>query len=82
MTPEDRLAQITKARAEYDALQANADRARLRLMTQIGKALAEGAALPPEQKRRLGPSAIARAADFTREYISQIRDGKTGPRTP
>jgi hypothetical protein len=76
MTPAERLALIAKTRAEYDSLQAEADRARIRLMTQIGKALEEHAALPAEQKRQLGPSAIGRAAGFTREYIAQIRSKK------
>jgi hypothetical protein len=69
VTPTDRLALIARARAEYD-------RARARLMSQVGKALAEADDLPDERKRELGPSAIGRAAGFTREYISQIRDGR------
>jgi len=76
MTPEDRLAQIAKARDAYNEQRADADRAHARLMTQISKGLAEWAALPEGQKRKLGPSAIGRAAGFTREYITQIRDGK------
>lgn len=69
MTPDERLALIAKARAEYD-------RARARLMSQIGKALDEGEALPQERRRELGPSAIGRVAGFTREYISQVRDAR------
>jgi outer membrane protein TolC len=76
MTPAGRLAQIAKTRAEYDDVQAEADRIRTRLMSQIGKALEEHAALPDERKRELGPSAIGRAAKFTREYIAQIRSKK------
>lgn len=68
MTPDERLAQIAKTRAEYD-------RVRERLFRQINEALAEGAALPEGQTRKLGPSAIGRAASFTREYIAKIRDG-------
>ena len=67
VTPDERLALIAKARAEYD-------RARSRLMFQVRRALDEADELPPERKRELGPSAIGRAAKFTREYISQIRD--------
>lgn len=69
VTPAERLALIAKARAEYD-------RARERLMSQVHKALDEGHELPEDRKRELGPSAIGRAAGFTREYISQIRDGR------
>ena len=69
MEPDERLASIRKARADYD-------KARARLFGQIRTALAEGAALPERERRKLGPSTIARAADFTREYITQIRDGK------
>jgi hypothetical protein len=69
VTPEERLAQIAKDRADYD-------RARDRLFRHIGEALDDAGALPEADKRRLGPSAIARAADFTREYISKIRDGR------
>lgn len=76
MTPDERLALIAKARAEYDARQAEADAAHKRLMAQIGKGLDEAAKLPGDQKRKLGPSAIGRAANFTREYISKIRDGR------
>lgn len=76
MTPAERLALVAKARAEYERTQVDAETARTRLMTQIAKALAEGAALPEERKRELGPSAIGRASGFTREYISQIRDGR------
>lgn len=79
MTPAERLAQIAKTRAEYDGLQGEADRVRTRLMAQIGKALEEHAALPDEQKRQLGPSAIGRAAGFTREYIAQIRAARRSP---
>lgn len=76
VTPDERLAAIAKARSEYDGKQADADAARKKLMTQIGKALTEARELPEGERRKLGPSAIARAARFTREYISQIRDGK------
>jgi hypothetical protein len=69
MTPAERLALIAKARAEYD-------RARERLMSQIGKALDEADDLPADRKRELGPSAIGRAAQFTREYVSQLRDAR------
>jgi hypothetical protein len=68
MDPDERLALIRKARADYD-------RARERLFRQISEALADGAQLPETEKRRLGPSAIGKAADFTREYIAKIRDG-------
>lgn len=76
VTPDDRLAAIAKARAEYDDRQADADAARGRLMTQIRKALAEGRELPEGERRKLGPSAIGRAAKFTREYVAQLRDGR------
>ena len=69
MEPDERLAQIRRARAEYD-------RARARLFGQIRAAITEGAGLPDGQRRKLGPSAIARASEFTREYITQLRDGK------
>lgn len=69
MEPDERLERIRKARGEYD-------RARSRLFREIGEALTEGSALPDGDKRKLGPSAIARAANFTREYISKIRDGR------
>jgi hypothetical protein len=68
MTPDERLAQIARARADYD-------RARERLFRNISEALSESASLPEGEKRKLGPSAIARAASFTREYIAKIRDG-------
>jgi outer membrane protein TolC len=76
VTPTERLTQIAKARAEWEPLQAEADRARQRLMYQINRALDEHEALPDEEKRKLGPSAIGRAAGFTREYIAQIRSKK------
>lgn len=69
MTPAERLALVAKARAEYD-------RAHDRLFRQIGTALDEADELPEERKRELGPSAIGRAAKFTREYIAQIRDSR------
>jgi hypothetical protein len=72
MTPAERLALIAKARTEYD-------RAHGRLFRQIGDALDDAEALPPERKRELGPSAIGRAAKFTREYISQLRDARRSP---
>jgi hypothetical protein len=72
------LLDIREARAEYDLLQADADAdaAHRELMTRIGKALDEAEALPEGERRKLGPSAIGRAANFTREYISKIRDGR------
>jgi hypothetical protein len=69
MTPDERLAQIAKTRAEYD-------RVRERLFRQIKEGLADGEQLPEKERRKLGPSAIGRAANFTREYIAHIRDGK------
>ena len=69
MEPDERLEQIRKDRADFD-------RARERLHRHIGEALEEAAALPEADKRKLGPSAIGRAANFTREYISKIRDGR------
>jgi hypothetical protein len=79
VTPKERLAQITKTRAEWEPLQQEADRVRQRLMSQIGKALDEQDALPDERKRELGPSAIGRAAGFTREYIAQVRAARRSP---
>lgn len=78
MTPAERLAAVARARADYDTAQAEAERQRGRLMAQIGKALDEGAGLPPARRRELGPSAIGRAAKFTREYVAQIRAAKGG----
>lgn len=49
-------------------------------MYQIGKGLDEAEELPPDRKRELGPSAIGRAAQFTREYVSQLRDSRHSPR--
>lgn len=72
MTPAERLALIARARTDYD-------RARERLMSQVRKALDEADELPESRKRELGPSAIGRAASFTREYISQLRDGRPAP---
>jgi len=70
MTPDERLTQIARTRAEYD-------RVRGRLFRQISDALDAGAALPTKaERRKLGPSAIGRAASFTREYIAKIRDGR------
>ena len=69
MEPDERLEQIRQARAGYD-------RARARLFREIRSAFADGEALPEEQRRKLGPSAIHRASGFTREYIAKIRDGK------
>ena len=63
----DHLDRISKARADYD-------RSRARLFRYISEALAEHDRLPKGAARRLGPSAIARAAGFTREYIAKIRD--------
>ena len=71
MEPDERLERIRIARAEYD-------RARTALFQEIGAGLTEGEALPEDQKRQLGPSAIGRAAGFTREYIAKIRDGSAG----
>jgi hypothetical protein len=71
VTPEDRLAQIRKDRADYD-------RARARLFRHIGEALDDAAVLPEADRTKLGPSAIARAASFTREYIAKIRAGRAG----
>jgi hypothetical protein len=70
MEPDERLERIRRARGRYD-------RARTEMFSEIREALAEADALPEDEKRKLGPSAIARAASFTREYISKIRDGKT-----
>jgi len=70
VTPEERLAQIARTRAEYD-------RVRTRLFRQIGEALDAGAHLPKPERRKLGPSAIGRAAGFTREYISKICKGRS-----
>ena len=67
--PADRLEQLRKDRADYD-------RARERLFRHIGEALADAEALSGDRKRELGPSAIARATSFTREYIAKIRDGR------
>jgi hypothetical protein len=69
MEPEERLERIRKARGEYD-------RARARLFREIGDGITEAEALPESEKRRLGPSAIGRAAGFTREYIAKIRTGR------
>jgi hypothetical protein len=69
MEPDERLERIRRARSEYD-------RARTKLFREISEGLADADALPEDQKRKLGPSAIGRAASFTREYISKIRDGK------
>jgi hypothetical protein len=77
MTPDERLEQIRKARADMDRAQTRTDGARERLHAEIAEALAEATRLPDDQKRKLGPSAIGRAANFTREYITKIRDGKT-----
>lgn len=63
-----RLVRIRRARSRYD-------RARADFFQQITDALAAGDALPEDQRRKLGPSAIGRAAGFTREYVAKIRDG-------
>jgi len=68
MEPDERLERIRRARSRYD-------RARADLFHEITEGLTEAAALPEDEKRKLGPSAIGRAANFTREYISKIRDG-------
>ena len=70
MEPDERLERIRRARGRYD-------RARTEMFSEIREALTEAEALPDGLKRKLGPSAIARAANFTREYISKIRDGRT-----
>jgi hypothetical protein len=67
MEPDERLERIRKARGEYD-------RARSRLFREIRDGLAEGEALPASEQRKLGPSAVGRAAGFTREYVAKIRD--------
>jgi len=69
MEPDERLERIRRARGEYD-------RARTKLFREINEGLDEAEALPEDQKRKLGPSAIGRAANFTREYISKIRDDR------
>lgn len=55
--------------AAIRAARAAYDQARSELFATIRAALDDG----------VGPSAIARYSDFTREYISRIRDGK-GPK--
>jgi hypothetical protein len=72
MEPDERLERIRQARTGYD-------RARAKLFREIRDGLIEGEALPDDQKRKLGPSAIHRASGFTREYIAKIRDGKADP---
>lgn len=67
--PVERLARIAKARARYN-------RARDELMAEIGEAFTEADRLPAARKRELGPSAIGRASEFTREYVSQLRDAR------
>lgn len=69
MEPAERLGRIAKARAKYN-------RARDELMHEIGEAFGEADALPEDRKRELGPSAIGRASEFTREYVSQLRDAR------
>ena len=69
---EPLLVYIHDARVEYD-------RARAELMDEIREAFKEARTLPPGRKRELGPSAIARASGFTREYVAQLRDGKLFP---
>jgi hypothetical protein len=68
MEPDERLERIRRARARLD-------RARAALYAEIREGLAEGALLPRGEQRKLGPVAIGKAADFSREYIAQIRDG-------
>jgi hypothetical protein len=70
MTPEQRLAQIRRTRAEYD-------RVRERLFHQITEALDAAQELPEAERRLLGPSAVGRAARFTREYIAKVRDARS-----
>lgn len=61
------LAGIRKTRSEYDY-------ARACFIAEIYAAFDDAERLPPERKRELGPSAIGRAASFTREYVAQLRD--------
>lgn len=56
----------TDHEAALRAARAAYDEADARLLAEIRSALAAG----------LGPSAIARASGYTREYISKVRDGK------
>lgn len=63
MSEDDLIQKIKRARAEYDKGEA----ARIKLFALIREGLADG----------MGPSALARASGFTREYIAKIRDGKT-----
>lgn len=70
LTTQEHLERLRTARADYD-------RARETLFRFIAEALAEHARLPKGAARQLGPSAIGRAAGFTREYIAKIRDGRT-----
>jgi hypothetical protein len=69
MEPDERLERIRRARARFD-------RARAALYAEIREGLADGDKLPKGEKRKLGPVAVGKAADFSREYIAQIRDGK------
>ena len=70
MEPSERLDRIHKARLRLD-------RAKAALFAEIREGLAEGEQLPKTEKRRLGVVAVSHAAGFSREYVAQIRDGKT-----
>lgn len=72
--PAERLERIRQARARWDRLMVPADKARAEMFSEIDAAFADAEKLPEEQKRKLGPSAIGRAANFTREYIAKLRD--------
>ncbi len=72
--PDERLERIRQARAKYDRLRGPADRARTELFREIDEAFADADQLPESERRKLGPSAIGRAANFTREYIAKLRD--------
>ncbi|WP_280186494.1 MULTISPECIES: hypothetical protein [Nocardia] len=61
--------QAAARRSVARAARAAYDQARAELFATIRAALDDG----------VGPSAIARYSDFTREYIARIRDGK-GPK--
>ena len=69
MEPDERLERIRRARARLD-------RARAALYAEIREGLADGEKLPKSERRKLGPTAVGKAADFSREYVAQIRDGK------
>lgn len=75
MDTDERLERIRRARAAYDRVRSRADVARAELIDEITAALAECDELPASRKRELGPSALGRAAGYTREYITKLRDG-------